>query len=59
MVDRKTLVDDLNNMEEVLTRTADRTDIWQDRLVHAIGKAVYHLLEREIRKMDKEAANNE
>ena len=47
---KKELLKDLENMEEVLSRTAGRTDIWQNRIIYAIAKAVYHLLLVEIRK---------
>lgn len=50
---RDTLISDLEEIEEGMLRTANRTDIWQDRLVYALCKAVYHLLQCEIRRMDK------
>ena len=31
-------------MLEVMERTASRTDIWQDRCVYAMAKAIYHIL---------------
>lgn len=37
-------MEDLNAMEEVMERTADRCDIWQDRFIYAMAKAIYHLL---------------
>ena len=44
------LKEDLEAMEEVLARTADRCDIWQDRLIHAMARAIWHLLQREARR---------
>ena len=41
---KKRLTEDLDNMEEVLSRTADRCDIWQDRLIHAMARAIYDIL---------------
>ena len=44
---------DAENMQEVMSRTAQRSDIWQDRCVYAMAKAIYHILEwihRESRK---------
>ena len=41
---KKRLTEDLENMEEVLSRTADRCDIWQDRLIHAMARAIYDIL---------------
>ena len=38
------LVEDMANMEEVLSRTADRCDIWQDRLIHAMARAIWDIL---------------
>ena len=45
------LLEDIKNMEEVMERTANRSDIWQDRLVYAIAKAVWHLLTIQVKKM--------
>lgn len=41
---RRELIEDLSAMEEGMMKTADRSDIWQDRLIYAICKAVYHLI---------------
>ena len=41
---RDELLKDLEAMEEAMIRTADRCDIWQDRVIYAIAKAVYHLI---------------
>lgn len=38
------LTEDAMNMLEVMERTADRSDIWQDRCVYAMAKAIYHIL---------------
>ena len=43
-MNQKRLSEDLANMEEVLSRTADRCDIWQDRLIHAMARAIYDIL---------------
>lgn len=51
---RDEFVRDLENMEEILSKTAQRCDIWQDRFVHAIAKAVYHLLTATIRRIDND-----
>jgi hypothetical protein len=47
---RKTLTEDLEAMEEVMARTADRADIWQDRLIYAMARAIYHLLTWAVRE---------
>lgn len=44
------LITDLDAMEEAMSRTADRADIWQDRIIYAMARAVWHLLKREIRR---------
>lgn len=41
---------DLENMEEICERTANRCDIWQDRIIYNIAKALYHILTWIIRK---------
>ena len=57
MMMREVLIQDMQEMEEGLCRTANRTDIWQDRLVYALCKAVLHLLQVEVKRIDKEAKN--
>jgi hypothetical protein len=47
---RESLIRDMENMEDGLSRTADRCDIWQDRLIYALCLAVYHILDYIIRK---------
>ncbi len=41
---RDELTKDLEAMEEAMCRTADRCDIWQDRVIYAICKAVHHII---------------
>jgi hypothetical protein len=43
------LIKDIENMEEVMNRTANRCDFWQDRCVYAIAKAVWHILQYLVR----------
>lgn len=40
----KRLIKDMANMEEAMIRTGDRTDIWQDRLIYAMAKAIWDIL---------------
>lgn len=44
-----TLIDamkaDMGHMEDVMVRTADRSDIWQDRCVYWMAVAIFHILE--------------
>lgn len=51
---RKRLNEDLDNMEEIMCRTADRCDIWQDRFIYAIARAVYDIIKFTLRKDEKE-----
>jgi hypothetical protein len=41
---------DLENMDEVMERTAVRTDIWQDRYIYWIAKAIRDILVWIVRK---------
>ena len=50
---REELIKDLDNMEEILTKTESRCDIWQDRFIHAMAKALHHILTWIIRREDK------
>jgi hypothetical protein len=38
------IIDNLNNMDEIMERTAKRADIWQDRCVYWLAKAVRDIL---------------
>lgn len=50
------LTKDAMNMLEVMDRTADRCDIWQDRCVYWMAVAIYHLiLHIQVRESKKEA----
>lgn len=42
---RKELIKDAENMEEAMSRTAQRCDIWQDLIIYWIAVAVYHILQ--------------
>ena len=42
----KTLRQDAEHMEEIMSRTADRCDIWQDRFIYWIAVAIYHIIQR-------------
>ena len=52
---RDELIKDLGNMEEILTKTAGRCDIWQDRFIYHMAKAIFHLLTVAIRRIDRES----
>ena len=41
---------DMENMENVMIRLGNRTDIWQDRIIYVIAKAVFDLCRWAIRR---------
>lgn len=41
---KNTLTQDAERMLEVMDRTANRSDIWQDRCVYWLAVAVYHII---------------
>ena len=44
---------DMENIENCMIRLGARTDIWQDRMIYVICKAVFDLLRWAIRKEEK------
>lgn len=40
----KQLTQDAESMIEVMERTATRCDIWQDRIIYHLAKAVYDII---------------
>lgn len=38
------LLEDKGYMEEILERTAQRCDIWQDRFIYIMARAIYDIL---------------
>ena len=40
------LRNDAVRMEEIMDRTVERTDIWQDRFIYWIAVAIYHLIQK-------------
>lgn len=49
----KTLLEDCKHMEQIMDKTAERTDIWQDRFVYWIAVAIYHIL-LHLRRLERE-----
>ena len=47
---REELIKSMDEIEDVLSRTADRCDIWQDRCVHSMARAIYLILKWIIRR---------
>ena len=50
---RDELILSMNEMEEVLERTANRCDIWQDRVIHSMARAIWVILKWIIRREDR------
>lgn len=40
---------DMDNMEDIMVKLGDRSDIWQDRFIWAIAKAIYDGLKKLIK----------
>lgn len=51
---KQAFIADLEAMEDGMSRTAERSDIWQDRLVYALCRAVWHILTFLMLKFGKE-----
>ena len=43
-VSKDTLTKDAENMLEIMDKTVNRADIWQDRFIYWIAVAIYHLI---------------
>ena len=56
---REELMRDLENMEQAMSRTADRCDIWQDRLIYAMCLAIYHILQWIVKKEKRDGKDTE
>lgn len=47
------LYEDLSNMEDALVRLEPSADIWQNKIIVALCRAVYHILVWIIRRGDE------
>lgn len=50
MTQRNQLIECMDELETGMARIATRGDIWQDRLVYVLCKAVYLLLKEAVKK---------
>ena len=50
---REILVKDAERMEEISCRTAERSDIWQDRFIYWMAVAILALLKNELGRKEK------
>ena len=46
----KRLMEDREYMEEIMCKTAEPTDIWQDRFIYMIARSIYDILDELIRR---------
>lgn len=46
---KEVIIEDITRMEEIMDRTVDRCDIWQDRFIYWMAVALWHILQH-IRK---------
>ena len=51
---KERLMEDREYMEEIMIRTADRCDIWQDRFIYMIARSIYDILDELIRNKQSE-----
>ena len=49
MTKHKQMIECMSAMEDGMIQTAQHSDIWQNRLIYALCKAVYLLLERAVK----------
>lgn len=42
---KERLAEDMRNVEAVMEKTADRVDIWQDRIIYVFAKTLWDILE--------------
>lgn len=49
----KMLRNDAERMEEIMERTVDRCDIWQDRFIYWMAVAIYHVIQR-VSRLERE-----
>jgi len=50
---RERLLEDKEYMEEILERTAERCDIWQDRFIYMMARSIYDILDTLIKIKEK------
>lgn len=54
----KYLKEDAVHMEEIMDKTAERADIWQDRFIYWMAVAIYNIILR-INKLDERLPEKE
>ena len=56
---KKPLVEDSDNMIEIMSRLAYREEIWQDRFIYWIAKALWDVLQELLKAKDNKCVNCE
>ena len=54
---RERLLEDREYIEEIMCKTAESCDIWQDRFIYMMARATYDILDELIRNKEKEQLN--
>ena len=54
---KERLLEDKEYMEQVMCRTADHCDIWQDRFIYMMARSIFDILDTLIRMKNKEKVN--
>ena len=54
---KERLLEDKEYIEKIMSRTADRCDIWQDRFIYIMARAIYDILDTLIKMKNKEQIN--
>ena len=50
----KRLMEDREYIEEIMCKTAEPTDIWQDRFIYMMARSIYDILDELIRRKKNE-----
>ena len=54
---RERLLEDREYIEEIMRKTADPCDIWQDRFIYMIARSIYDIQDELIKNKEKEWLN--
>lgn len=50
MPTREDLIQDINDLEQALERLEYQPDIWQNKIIKCLCRAVWHLLQAQVRR---------
>ena len=54
---RERLLEDREYIEEIMCKTAEPCDIWQDRFIYMMARSIYDIQDELIRNKEKEQVN--